>query len=240
MRRHLFSISMGLMALALAGCCGNNPMAVAAKPNTCGQPSYRAPNCAQTRETISGALDHLNTVAFNCDQPVALALPSEHCSPADLPKDAKPGEVWCCVKVQPPAAAPRQVCVCEEQCIDIPVAAVYKTVSKQVLVSTERVEWQRTDCQHVGETDCWKLVVIPAVYQTVNEEQLVTPPSVRREVIPAKFALQASPPPPAYWEWRRVPNCESTPNGSFKLKTLEGCEDNTCPVPPAGPAISPK
>ena len=60
------------------------------------------------------------------------------CDPASLPKDAKPGDVWCCTEVRPPAGPP-------------------------VKVAEARTEWQKVDCGD-GNPDCWRLVTIPAVF----------------------------------------------------------------------------
>lgn len=140
---------------------------------------------------------------------VAAPAPQEpHCGP--LPPDAKPGEVWCCVYVQPPAAPPQRVCTCEEKVIEIPVAATYKTVLEQVPDQPARVEWQRVECPPVNAPDeeCWVLKEIPATFRTVERTVEVTPASVRREVIPAQFEMRASTPPPGYWEWRLNPDCK--------------------------------
>jgi len=82
------------------------------------------------------------------------------------------------------------------------------------MASAARVEWQRVECtpkqlaagEQVGE--CWSLVTIPAVMQTVSEQVCVQPASTRYEAIPAEYAMKASAPPPAYWEWRRSKECE--------------------------------
>jgi hypothetical protein len=231
MRRYIVgSLVLGL--LSLAGCCNTNAVALGAKNNTCGTPTYAAPNCAKTTAAITNALSSVHDQVFGCYPPqmAPQAAPQSPCSMADLPKDAKPGEVWCCVKVQPPAAAPERVCVCEEQVVETPIAATYRTVSKRVMISPERTEWQATECVSPGVSaqECFRLVTIPAVYDTITEQVLETPASVRREIRPAQFTMRASPPPPPYWEWRRMRECEVGVPMSMTITVPNVCTDDNC------------
>lgn len=60
------------------------------------------------------------------------------CDPAALPKDAKPGDVFCCTFVQPPAGPPLKV-------------------------SEAREEWQRIECGP-DSGECWTKVAVPPVF----------------------------------------------------------------------------
>jgi len=63
-----------------------------------------------------------------------------------------------------------------EECCVRP--AEYKTVCEQILVAPARTEWRKVDCndknaQRSEGKECFGLVEVPAVYQTVNKEVLV-------------------------------------------------------------------
>ena len=205
--------------------------------NECGQPVYAGLSCPDT-SPFQAAEAWVNENIFQCDpegsfdllqspvaQPMAAApnpclvpaatpVPmattpeSKHCGA--LPPQAKPGETWCCVKVQPAAAAPERVCVAPASQRCIPVAAVMGTESRQILVAEARLEWQKIVCENVAaDSDCYKLVEIPAQYRTETYQVELTPASTRYEEIPARYEMRASAPPPAYWEWRKVECKES-------------------------------
>jgi len=74
---------------------------------------------------------------FALEAPQVAAAPPT-CDPTSLPKDAKPGDVFCCTFVQPPAGPP-------------------------VKVAEARAEWQKVDCGD-GNLDCWRLVETPPVF----------------------------------------------------------------------------
>jgi hypothetical protein len=217
-RSWILLLSAGLL-VGLSGCCGGanpnaaNPNLFGAAPETC-RPVYRSPcdEMCSLGDTIAATHNDL----FGCNpapEPVSLApepVSVTQCNPADLPKDAKCGETWCCVLVQPPAAPPERVCTCPEQVIEIPIAATFETIERQEPDQPARCEWQQVPCESQPGAECWKLTEIPATFKTVYEQRMVTPPSVRREVIPAKFEMRMSAPPPAYYEWRLVEDCVMT------------------------------
>ncbi len=237
MKRLMILVLPALLAVGLAGCRScPNPNADQATPfgeapETCHQPVYRSP--CDGACTLGAPISALHDQIFGCERveaPIALAseVPVSVCDPSNLPKDAKCGEVWCCVRIQPPAAAPERICTCPEQVIEHPVAAVFETVQTQVPDQPARCEWQRVECEIPADAECWKLVEIPATFRMVCEERQVTPPGVRREVIPAQFEMRASAPPPAYYEWRRATECEVGPTAATP-QTADGLD-----YPPAG------
>jgi len=220
---------------------GCAPMAAAPGTNLfgreCGLPVYEGPTCIDLpflnatgkwiNENIFGCPPEIPPLPSQTVQTAPIAVPVAAapsrwgpCGPP--PASAKPGENWCCVRVQPAAAAPRRVCTKPACQIAIPVAAVMRTESRQVMVAPARVEWQRVDCGGGSEEICWKLVEIPAVMKIETREVVDVPASVRYEQQPAEYEMRASAPPPAYWEWQ--------------LKE-EGCLPDD--APPAGPAGSP-
>ena len=78
------------------------------------------------------------------------------------------------------------------------VAAVYQTVTEQVLVSPARTEWKRgvlLDRQVTGEGQTMMLpngevlclVEIPAEYRAVTRQVLVSPAHVEERVVPAEY-----------------------------------------------------
>ncbi len=173
-----------LILLTLAGCCSDqaNPGPVGAAPD-CAPPAAAAP----------------------------MAAADEGCGA--YPPEALPWQVWCCETetIQPPAAAPQKICVQGESCREIAIPAVYETYTEQVQTSSERTEWQRVECAPAaGQAECWRLVTIPAAFQTVEKQRLVTPASVRYERVPAIFEDVQSAPPPAITRkrWVRHPECE--------------------------------
>lgn len=131
-----------------------------------------------------------------------------------LPAEAKPGETWCCVKIQPPAAAPYEVCTKEACQVAHPTPPVYETRQRQVLCTPARTEWQQISCEGdkslgQGETlgECWSLVTIPATYKTECYEECVQPAGVRYEAIPAEYRTVQPPLPAPRYEWRRMDGC---------------------------------
>lgn len=77
-------------------------------------------------------------VSLQPEPRIAAAPPAPTCDPANLPKDAKPGDVFCCTFVQPPAGPPLKV-------------------------SEAREEWQRIDCG-TDSGECWTKVAVPPVF----------------------------------------------------------------------------
>lgn len=228
MRRIPFLFLAVLTAVALAGCC--NPSALGSAPNSCNQsalgagpanscnqnalgagakdcsPVYKGPACPPLFE--APGLPYPGSPA--CEKPVAAPI----CAPAPalaaaaptgcgpFPAEAKPGEAWCCVQVQP-AGVWNEVCIEPECQVCEPVPGVYETVYESVLEQDARTEWQKVDCPDTPGGDCWKLVTIPAIYRSVPREVCKVPPSVKTRVIPAKMQKVYSAPPPV-WEWRKV------------------------------------
>jgi hypothetical protein len=156
--------------------------------------------------------------------PQAAAAPT-NCGP--YPAEAKPGEAWCCVWVQPPAAAPQTVCVKPAQTIQVPVPATYQTITEQVMAAPARTEWQKVECPPMAaQQECWALVTIPAVYQSVCRTVEATPATFRCETIPAEYATVASAPPPGFWQWQRAPKCDvGLPAAPAKASA---CVDGSC------------
>jgi hypothetical protein len=58
-----------------------------------------------------------------------------------------------------------------------------------------------------GPGEVWCKILIPAVYRDETYEVEEQPATFRQEVIPAKYEMVASAPPPAVKEWRRI-ECE--------------------------------
>lgn len=153
-----------------------------------------------------------------CAPTPVCAVPTDPVVQGQRPPDARPGEVWCYVRM--PAVTQQvteQVCVrpaacqqvwvppetqqvTEQVCVrpasrrEIPVAPEYKSVSEQFCVAPARVEWQRVDCEptSLGQNEqvgeCWMLREIPAQYETRSRQVCTREASVRYEDIPAEFS----------------------------------------------------
>ncbi len=225
-----------LLTLGLAGCqaCpsstpyGAAPGATDIFGNPCGKPVYEVPACPGDGPlgAVNDFFSDLHDDIFGCTKPapapnqVVAAVPPPAAAPSqwgpcgEPPANAKPGENWCCVLVQPAAAAPLQVDVC------VPVAAVYGTEEFQVLVAPARTEWRRIDCASAGpDSECWQLVEVPAVYETRTRQVVVAPASVRHET---KLVPQAAPPP--FWEWRKVDDCSPPPAAGLGAPPAGDCD----------------
>ena len=152
-----------------------------------------------------------------CDPCAAPAAQPVVAQQGARPPEARPGEVWCYVRV--PAVTrqvPERVCVREASCrtIDIPavtkqvakqvcvrpaserripIPAEYKDVCEQVMTCGPRTEWQKVDCNPSELApkeqvgECWTLVEIPAQYTTRTKRVCVREESCRVEQIPAEF-----------------------------------------------------
>jgi hypothetical protein len=190
MRRNWYLWAVvALIGLVTTGCCAApkanqanscNAVAAPAAANSCNPAALGAEDCSPIypgttcppKPDLSSLPYPGSPACYPAPQPVAApqcaapqATTPVQCDPNTLPKDAKPGDVYCCVYVQPPAAPPCQV-----------------------LSAPARTEWQRVSCPpgQNSSDDCWALVNIPAVYNTVY-----------------------SAPPPGYWEWRLNTNCKA-------------------------------
>ena len=193
MRNFLIATAM----LAVAGCSSCN------EPNQPNQPNAvsASPDCAPPAVMAAGP---------NCGA---------------MPIEALPGQVWCCVQVQPPAAPPQKVCVTPETCKEIAIPAVYETYCETLQSAPARTEWVKVECDETkratGQSDCYKLVEIPAVMETVSKQRLVSPASVRYEPVPAVYADVQSAPPPAFWVWKRYESCETAPANAFVIPDVK-------------------
>lgn len=153
-----------------------------------------------------------------CDPTPVCAVPTDPVVQDQRPPDARPGEVWCYVRL--PAVTQQvteQVCVrpascqqvwvppetqevAEQVCVrpasrrEIPIPPEYKTVEEPICVAPARVEWQRVDCEPTSLAqneqlgECWMLKEIPAQYRTQTRQVCVREASVRYEEIPAEFS----------------------------------------------------
>ena len=250
-------LSIALVALALSACTGANPCnpaqpmgySTAVNPSNpcnpapmamgvsddCGLPVYGGPICAPQPVMAApliipaAAPCSMPTYAQSVPMAMATAAPGGKCGA--LPPEARPGETWCCVMVQPPAAAPQRVCVAEECSVCIPVPAVFQTRQRQVMAAAARTEWQQIQCDGapVGTQECWKLVQVPAQYRTECYEECVQPATTRTQVTPAKFQMVPSAAPPPYYEWRKtdcgVPMTASAPCGDLPMAPALGSPD---------------
>jgi hypothetical protein len=208
----------------LAGTCPTEPQVsftplAAAPPCDCCAPPAAAPVCAPP------------AAAPVCAPPAVAAAAPSPCGPP--PAHAKPGEVWCCVWVQPPAAAPVAVCTCPEKCYEEPVPGVYETVMDCVQVAPPRTEWQQVPC---GDQNCWSLVEIPAQFEQRPRTVVKVPPSTRKIVVPAQFAMQASAPPPGYWEWQMNTSCQAPVVPQTSPCVPPGMPPAAAPPPPPADA----
>lgn len=162
-----------------------------------------------------------------CAPPACAPTPvCDPCAPAtqatagQRPPDARPGEVWCyvrvpavtrqveervcvreagCREVQVPAVTKqveRQVCVRPESTRQIPIPAEYKDECYQVCTAPARTEWQRVDCSptQLAEKEqvgeCWTLKEIAPQYKTETRRICTKPESCRTECIPAEFRTE--------------------------------------------------
>lgn len=137
-----------------------------------------------------------------------------------LPPGAKPGEVWCYIRVPavtqtvsenamvtpascreeyvPPVTqeVTEPVVLKPEERRKIAVAAEYADQQEQVLVADSKTEWRKVDCQpknmNQGEQvgECWTLIQMPPQYATRTSRVCVRPESFREEVIPAQMGTQ--------------------------------------------------
>ena len=151
-----------------------------------------------------------------CDPPPVACAPEPVAQPMGRP-DARPGEVWCYVRV--PAVTrteEERICVRPESYRDIPVPAVtqqverrvcvrqpatrqetipaeFQDVPEQICVAQARTEWQRVDCNptHLQANEkvgeCWTLRELPAQYQTQTKRVCVRQEACRTIEIPAEF-----------------------------------------------------
>ncbi|MDF1702930.1 MAG: hypothetical protein P1V36_17415 [Planctomycetota bacterium] len=136
------------------------------------------------------------------------------------PPDARPGEVWCYVRVpavtrqveericvreecsrQIPVPAvtkqvARQVCVRPASTRQIPIPAEFKDVCEQVQTCGPKTEWQKVNCNPSQLApkeqvgECWTLVETPAQFTTRTKRVCVREASCRVEQIPAEFETQ--------------------------------------------------
>lgn len=137
-----------------------------------------------------------------------------------LPPGAKPGEVWCYIRVPavtqtvsenamvtpascreeyvPPVTqeVTEQVVIKPEERRRIAVPAEFADQQEQVLVADSKTEWRKVDCQpknmNQGEQvgECWTLIQMPPQYATRTSRVCVRPESFREEVIPAQMGTQ--------------------------------------------------
>ncbi|MDA1195195.1 MAG: hypothetical protein O2894_08415 [Planctomycetota bacterium] len=179
-----------------------------------------------------------NTCAAPAPQPVC-APPVADCAPpvvadqGQRPPEARPGEVWCYVRVPAvtrmeedrvcvrqesarqipiPAVTEQravQVCVRPAETRTIPIAAEFQDQCEQVCVAPGRTEWQKVDCNPSSLApkeqvgECWTLVDVPAQYQTRTKRICVREASCRTEQIPAEFETR-------YETVVRTPACSRT------------------------------
>jgi hypothetical protein len=173
-----------------------------------------------------------------CEPPCAAPQPVAQCAPppcdpqpvcapvtdptvqGQRPPDARPGEVWCyvrvpavtrqveervcvrpesCREVQVPAVTQqveRQVCVRPESTRQIPIPAEYEDRCEQICTAPARTEWARVDCEptKLAEKEqvgeCWTLKEIPPQYTTKTTRVCTKPASCRQECIPAEFKTE--------------------------------------------------
>ena len=155
-----------------------------------------------------------------CD-PAPACAPVTAAAQGQRPPDARPGEVWCYVRI--PAVTrqvEQRVCVRPESCREVQVAAVTKQVSREVCVRPEstrqipipaeykqecyqvctapaRTEWQRVDCEPTKLApkeqvgECWTLKEIPPCYRQETRQICTKPESCRSECIPAEFRTES-------------------------------------------------
>lgn len=167
-RRLFGSVLVLLIAAALPGCNSCKPEALGATPPgssvytpVCtprADGAYQSTPCNPIQKLgeqlgdVRCPLRGIGIPGLDCSSPASVEAPvaaapepQPTCDPNALPKDAGVGEVYCCVWVQPPAAAP-----------------------VTVEVEPARAEWQRITCppgEHSSD-DCWALVTIPARMET--------------------------------------------------------------------------
>ena len=75
----------------------------------------------------------------------------------------------------------------------IEVPAEYESVSRDVQIEPSRQEWRRGACNAKAIVDhatgeCWCLVEVPAVFQTVSERAVSSPATTRTVDVPAEYA----------------------------------------------------
>ena len=152
-----------------------------------------------------------------CD-PVPVCAPTTQAG--QRPPDARPGEVWCyvrvpavtrqveerfcvrpasCRQVQVPAVTrqvARQVCTQPESTRQIPIEAEFRDECYQVCTAPARTEWQRVDCNptQLAEKEqvgeCWTLKEIPPQYRQETRRICTKPASCRTECIAAVYATE--------------------------------------------------
>ena len=155
-----------------------------------------------------------------CDPCAPAPVACDPCGPQPSgarPPNARPGEVWCYVRVPavtrtveeqvciqpetcrqewvPPVmkTVNEQICVKPEEVRRIPIPAVYETQCEQIMTCAGKTEWRRVSCEpsSLGEGEqlgeCWSLVEIPPVYETRSKQICVSPESCREEIIPACY-----------------------------------------------------
>lgn len=175
MRRFLAAGLVAVACLSQTACQSCNDVAPAAGPQLrsavytppCeggnysrpeGDPVYTPSSCDPLSTFVDGfksircPVRGLGLPGLDCSAPEPLpAAPAaplpepSGCNPADLPKDAKPGQAWCCTWVQPPAAPP-----------------------VQIMAEPARTEWVRVDCPPGKDSSdcCYRLVEVPARFET--------------------------------------------------------------------------
>ncbi len=183
-------------------------------------------------------LSSLNPFDSSCDtcavdpcapEPDPCAPTPDPCDPCATPvavqqqpgrPDAKPGEVWCYIRVPavtetvtenvcvqpatirkvwvPPVQEEieEQVCTCEAQVVTETIPAKFKDEVEQYCVAPAKTEWRRVECEPTSlgakeqVGECWTIVEIPAQYETRTRRVCIQQAQCVQRTIPAKYAMQ--------------------------------------------------